>query len=158
MVASVLLLGAVLGYANRARSAPAVTFTTIEGTRIAPAEWQGQVTLVNFWATTCAVCAAEMQEMAATYRAYASSGFQLVAVAMPYDRPDWVATFAERRALPFPVALDYDGAVSAAFGGIEGTPISFLIDKRGRIIERIVGAPNFVRLRATIERELTRAS
>ena len=75
---------------------------------------------------------------------------------MPYDRPDWVVDYARREALPFTVALDFDGTINRAFGGIEATPTGFLIDKQGKILQRIVGEPDFARLRERIERELDR--
>ncbi len=63
-----------------------------------------------------------------------------------------------REELPFTVALDYDGTINRAFGGVDATPTGFLIDKQGNILERIVGEPDFARLRATIERELDRSA
>jgi peroxiredoxin len=148
--------GALSWVLNDSRYAPAMTFTTLTGQRIEAEDLRGKVVLVNFWATTCAVCAREMPQIVEAYRSYGPSGLEVVAVAMPYDRPDWVVDYARRKGLPFKVALDYDARLNRAFGGIDATPTSFLIDKRGRIIERILGEPDFARLRATIERELAR--
>jgi peroxiredoxin len=152
----VLSAVAVAALYNRTQTAPPVTFTTLAGERIATADLHGKVVLVSFWATTCAVCAREMPQVVETYRAYASRGFEVIAVAMPYDRPDWVEDYAARKGLPFRVALDYDATINRAFGGIEATPTSFLIDKQGKIIQRIVGQPDFAQLRTAIERELAR--
>jgi peroxiredoxin len=92
--------------------------------------------------------------MIATYQTYAPQGFEMVAVAMSYD-PAWlVAEYATQKRLPFKVALDMQGELERAFGGVEGTPTSFLISKRGEILEKIVGRPDFERLRRRIEREL----
>ena len=140
----------------RSSSAPAVTFTTLAGKPITPGDLRGKVVLVNFWATTCEVCAHELPQVVATYQTYASRGFEVIAVAMPYDRPDWVVDYARRKQLPFKVALDFDGTINRAFGGIEATPTAFLIDKQGKILQRIVGEPDFARLRTAIERELDR--
>jgi len=149
-----LVVAAGLVWINRERTAPAVTFTTLAGKPITPNDLRGKVVLVNFWATTCAVCAHELPEMVATYQTYATRGFEIIAVAMPYDRPDWVVDYARRRQLPFTVALDFDGTINRAFGGIEATPTAFLIDKRGRIVRRTVGQPDFTELRTRIQREL----
>jgi len=151
-----LVVAAGLVWINRERTAPVVTFTTLAGKPITPSDLRGKVVLVNFWATTCAVCAHELPEMVATYQTYAARGFEIIAVAMPYDRPDWVVDYARRRQLPFTVALDFDGTVNRAFGGIEATPTAFLIDKRGRIVRRTVGQPDFAELRTRIQRELDR--
>jgi peroxiredoxin len=151
-----LVVAAGLVWINRERTAPAVTFTTLAGKPITPNDLRGKVVLVNFWATTCAVCAHELPEMVATYQTYAARGFEIIAVAMPYDRPDWVVDYARRRELPFTVALDFDGTINRAFGGIEATPTAFLIDKGGRIVRRTVGQPDFAELRTRIQRELDR--
>ena len=153
-----LLAGTALLRSIGRGSAPAVTFTTLAGKPIVPGDLRGKVVLVNFWATSCAVCARELPQMVATYRTFASRGFEVIAVAMPYDRPDWVVDYARREDLPFKVVLDFDGTINRAFGGVEATPTAFLIDKRGNILLRLVGEPDFARLRTTIERELDRGA
>jgi peroxiredoxin len=135
---------------SQTRAAPQVTFNTIDGEVISSAQLHGRLTLVNFWATTCSVCVQEMPHVVQMYRDFHERGFDVMAVAMPYDRPDWVLDYRQRHALPFKVAIDFDGKVNRAFGGIEATPTSFLIDARGTIVQRIVGAPDFVELRKTV--------
>ena len=156
LVFAILSVAVALFVLNGNRSAPAMAFTTLTGQRIGAEQLRGRVILVNFWATTCTVCVREMPQIVETWRTYAPRGLEVVAIAMSYDRPDWVVDYARRKALPFSVALDYDATLSRAFGGIHATPTSFLIDKRGRIVQRIVGEPNFDRLRLAIERELAR--
>ena len=156
LVVGVVVAGAALLLAVGNSSAPAVTFTTLAGKPIASEELRGKVVLVNFWATTCKVCAHELPQVVATYKTYASRGFEVIAVAMPYDRPDWIVDYARREELPFTVVLDFEGTINRAFGGVDVTPTAFLIDKKGKIRQRIVGEPDFAQLRKTIERELDR--
>ena len=92
--------------------------------------------------------------MAATYRKYQPRGFEAVFIAMPHDRPDHVVHFANRNQLPFKVVLDVQGEINRAFGDIKVTPTTFVVDKNGRIVKRIVGEPDFERLHALIERRL----
>lgn len=92
--------------------------------------------------------------MAETYRRYRPHGLEAIFIAMPYDRPDHVLHFARSSELPFPVALDIQGEAARAFGGVRATPTAFLVDKRGRIVERILGVPDFDRLQGLIERKL----
>jgi thiol-disulfide isomerase/thioredoxin len=141
-----------LRHASRGPSvAPGVEYGLIDGRRLGPEALAGKVLLVNFWATSCAVCVAEMPELAAVYDAYRSRGLELVAVAMPYDRPDHVLHFASTRRLPFPVALDPMGRAVAAWGGVEGTPTTWLVAPDGRVVRRWVGRPDFARLRRDVE-------
>ena len=83
--------------------APNVTFTTITGQKINMADLRGKVVLVNFWATGCSVCVREMPDLVNTYNAYKAKGFEVIAVAMPYDPPAQVLNYVTQKALPFPV-------------------------------------------------------
>jgi peroxiredoxin len=135
----------------RPAALPDLSYPAIDGRRIGPAELRGKVVLVNFWATSCGVCVAEMPELSSLYRDFAPRGFELLAIAMPYDRADHVLHFAETRRLPFPVALDPMGAAVAAWGGVEATPLSWLVAADGRVVRRWLGRPDFARLRREIE-------
>ena len=134
--------------------APAATFTTLKGEKISLPQLAGKVVLVNFWATTCSVCAHEMPGLMQTYNAYKNKGFVVVAVAMPYDPPNYVLSYTQENKLPFPVALDVMGDAMKAFGEIRGTPTSFLIGKDGAIVERRTGELDFTRLDAYLKKEL----
>jgi peroxiredoxin len=73
---------------------------------------------------------------------------------MPYDRPDHVVHYARKHQLPFKLALDVRGEINRAFSGVKFTPTTFIIDKRGRIVARILGEPDFARLHSLIEDKL----
>ncbi len=140
--------------ANQRTAAPMVEYTNLKGEKLGTESLRGKVYLVNFWATSCATCIAEMPEMIRTYEKYRAKGFDYVAVAMSYDPPNYVVNFAETRALPFHVALDVNGSLANAFGDIKLTPTTFLIDKQGRIIKRYIGKPSFEELEQIIEKEI----
>ena len=109
---------------------------------------------MNFWATSCTTCVAEMPELIATYNKYKARGFETVAVAMSYDPPSYVVNFAQTRQLPFKVAIDNTGGVAKAWGDIQLTPTTFVLDKQGNIVKRYVGAPNFAELHQLIDKLL----
>lgn len=150
-VAAALLIFAVLG---RPVPAPQVTFVSIKGEKITTADLRGKVVLVNFWATDCVICVKEMPEMARTYERYRERGFEFVAVAMKHDPPNYVIAYAEKNRLPFRVALDPLGEHAQAFGDVRFTPTTFVIDKRGKIVSRIQGEPDFARLHKLLEVKL----
>lgn len=137
--------------------APASSFVLLDGSRITNAQLQGKVTLVNFWATSCTTCVAEMPELVATFDKYKDKGYDTLAVAMSYDPPAYVVNFAESRKLPFKVALDNTGANAKAWGDVKLTPTTFLVNKRGEIVKRYVGAPDFAELHRLIEKLLAEA-
>jgi peroxiredoxin len=111
--------------------------------------------MVNFWATSCTTCVAEMPEMVATYNKYADKGLELVAVAMSYDPPNYVLNYTETRQLPFKVALDTDGSAAKSFGDVKLTPTTFVIGKDGSILKRYVGIPEFAAMHQLIEKALS---
>lgn len=135
-------------------TAPQATFVSLKGEQITTQSLRGKVVLVNFWATDCAVCLKEMPDMVRIYNQYRSRGLEFVAVAMQHDPPNYVINYAEKNALPFTVALDPVGALAQAFGGVKATPTTFVIDRRGNIVRKIVGAPDFAGLRELLETEL----
>lgn len=145
--------GAALGLVHRDER-PRASFVALSGNNFTLEELRGKVVLVNFWATSCVSCVAEMPKLVEVWRAYAPRGYETVAVAMSYDHPNAVADFARRHALPFHVALDADGAVAAAFGHVSVTPTTYLLDRRGGIVTRYVGEPNWKEFRAHLERVL----
>jgi len=157
-LASAVFLGLSAPIAGRAPAqVPAVALTTIQGERLTAADLRGKVVLVNFWATSCATCVQEMPKLVATYRRHRDRGFETVAVAMRYDPPNYVLHYAAKNALPFKVALDPMGAAARAFGDVELTPTTFVIDRRGTIVKRYVGEPDFAELDRLIEAKLAEA-
>ncbi|MGZ8251398.1 MAG: TlpA disulfide reductase family protein [Methylophilaceae bacterium] len=138
--------------------APAVTFTTIEGKVIKMADLKGQVVLVNFWATDCPGCIAEMPALIDTYRQYHPKGFEVIAVAMPYDPPSQVLNYTRKNSLPFPVMHDGFSDISTRFEDVRLTPTSFIIDKQGNIIRKVIGELDFASLRTLLDKQLASKS
>lgn len=158
LVAGAIAAGAAIGAAVVLGSgqsvAPPSTFVLLDGSQQTTADLKGKVTLVNFWATSCTTCVAEMPEIVATYDKYKGRGFDTLAVAMSYDPPSYVVNFTETRKLPFKVAIDNTGAVAKAWGDVKLTPTTYIVNKRGEIVKSYVGAPDFAELHKLIERLL----
>ena len=135
-------------------SAPSVNYTALDGRTASTDSLKGKVVLVNFWATSCSGCIAEMPQLKATHQQYAPRGYQTVAVAMSYDPLAYVQTFTAHNQLPFFVTHDSQGKAAQAFGDINLTPTSILIGKDGKIIKRYLGEPDFAELHQLIEQAL----
>lgn len=150
-------VGAYVMLASGVSPAPASTFILLDGSRQTTQDMHGKVTLVNFWATSCTTCVAEMPEIVATYDKYRDRGFDTLAVAMSYDPPSYVVNFTESRKLPFKVAIDNTGAVAKAWGDVKLTPTTYIVNKRGEIVKSYVGAPDFPELHRLIEKLLAEA-
>lgn len=156
LLLAIILSGLLAVAAMRKSAAPDVQFTTLQGQRLSLQQLQGKVVLVNFWATTCPGCIAEMPRLMQTYQHYRDHGFEVIAVAMAYDPPSQVANYARMQKLPFPVALDTQGRLAAAFNDVKLTPTAFIIDKRGRIVRNVVGELDFDSLHAMLDQKLGR--
>ena len=126
----------------------------LEGSNKTTADLTGKVTLFNFWATSCVTCVAEMPKVISTYNKYKGQGYDTLAVAMSYDPPSYVVNYTETRKLPFKVAIDNTGAVAKAWGDVQLTPTTYLVNKRGEIVKQYVGEPDFAALHQLIEKLL----
>ena len=132
--------------------APASSFVLLDGSSLNTEQLRGKVTLVNFWATSCTTCVAEMPQLVATHQKYRDRGYETLAVAMSYDPPSYVVNFAQTRQLPFKVAIDNTGANARAWGDVKLTPTTYLLNKQGEIVKRYVGAPDFDELHRLIDK------
>ena len=144
----------VLPACTSSQAAPESTFVLLDGSQKTTADFKGKVTLVNFWATSCVSCVAEMPKLIATHQKYTTQGYDTVAVAMSYDPPSYVVNYTETRQLPFKVAIDNTGVVAKAWGDVKLTPTTYLLNKRGEIVKRYVGEPDFAALHQLIEKLL----
>ncbi len=156
LLAAVLAGGGWLTYQTLAKreEAPPVSYVLLDGAHANSSQWKGKVMLVNFWATSCETCMHEMPQIIATHEKYKGRGFDTLGVAMSYDPPAFVANYAESRKLPFGVAIDNTGEIARQFGKVQLTPTTVLINKRGEIVKRYVGEPDFAALHGLVEKLL----
>lgn len=97
------------------------------------------VTLVNIWATWCPPCIEEMPAMQRLYADLASRGFQILAVSIDQGDAEPVRQFASNLGLTFPLLLDRSGNIQQVYQ-TSGVPESFLLDRDGKILKRVIGA------------------
>ncbi len=156
IVALALGLGGVAACSRwiAGKTAPNVRYTLLDGSTSTLQSLRGKVVLVNFWTTDCEPCVREMPQFVATHEKYKARGLETLAVSMSYNAPALVINFAQRRHLPFGVVIDNTGAVARGFGDVAYTPTSVLIDKHGRIVQRVVGATDFAKLDKLVEKLL----
>jgi len=150
-----VLVGFLAMLLHNSNAAPDLTFTTIEGKKINMKDLKGKVILVNFWATDCLAYVKEMPALASTYQQYRQKGFEIIAVAMPYDPPAQVLNYATQKKLPFPVMHDGFAEITEKFGSVDVTPTTFIFDKQGKRLQRTIGTLDFVKLNQLLSTELT---
>lgn len=131
-------LAAVAGIETGDRRAPAFAYAALDGGTIASEDLRGRVVLVNFWATWCPPCRVEMPLLQAMYDRHRERGLVVIGFSVDTDPPERVRAFLAERGVTYPVAIVDDDAAQA-FGGVEGYPMSFLLDREGRIRHRALG-------------------
>lgn len=151
----VALIAFVALQLNNKPTAPEITFTTIDGNQISMASLQNKVVLVNFWATDCPGCIKEMPELINTYNEYRQQGFEIIAVAMPYDPISQVINYSKSQALPFPVTHDNNAEIVAKFGQVSLTPTAFIYNKQGQLLQKTIGELDFNALKKLLNKELS---
>ncbi len=145
-----LLLALLSGCDPAANRMPDMAFTQLDGSQHRTQALSGKVTLVHFWATTCSICVKEMPQLIALHRRFQDQGLETLAIAMQYDPPAYVMQFAQVKPMPFRVAMDHDGALARAFGGVEATPTTLVFDRRGHEVKRYQGEPDMAALSALL--------
>jgi peroxiredoxin len=118
------------------------TLPDVHGNSFHLSDFRGQVVLVNFWATWCHPCRAEMPSMEALYQSYQHKGLTVLAISSDRQGPEAVASFVRDNTLTFPVLLDPENIVGTHLQ-VRGIPTSYLLDKQGHITGMELGAKNW---------------
>ena len=131
-------LGALVGIRSGPELAPEYTVTTLDGDILSADSLRGRVVLVNFWATWCLPCRAEMPLLESMWKRHRDDRFVLLGLSVDRTGPATVQQFVTERSISYPIAI-VGSRVEGAFGGVRGIPTSFLLDRDGRIRHRVVG-------------------
>jgi thiol-disulfide isomerase/thioredoxin len=165
---SVVAVLAVVGAGCKRRASPAggptqVVIKSLDGKDVTVAQYQGQVVLVNFWATWCEPCKIEIPELIQLQEKYGPKGFTILGVAMDDDGKSVVAPFVQTKRydigvgkevpMNYPILLGND-EIANKFGGLLGYPTSVLFDKNGKQIHRTTGAISYEEYAKLIEGHL----
>jgi peroxiredoxin len=118
--------------------APDFTVTGIDGKKLALSAYKGKVVLLDFWATWCSPCRAEIPHFVEMQDKYGPQGFQVIGISMDDDAGP-VREFYQQFKMNYPVAVG-DDKLAQSFGGVLGLPVNFIIDREGHIVKKFLGA------------------
>lgn len=128
---------AVLRFVKNPDAAPAFALQDLDGKPLGLDEAKGKVVLLNFWATWCGPCRAEIPDLIELQKKYKDQ-LEIIGLATDEDDADEVKQFVEKEGINYRVAMGTD-ALRAKYGGIPALPTSFVIDPQGRIVQKHVG-------------------
>ena len=137
MIRRVALIAALLAALPQAtpgqdRKAPTLTLRTVEGRLLRLSDYRGKVVLLNFWATWCPPCRAEIPDLVKYQREYARQGLQVIGVTYPPERLARVRAFTRGLGVNYPVALG-TRETKASFTADETLPLTVIIDRDGSV-------------------------
>jgi len=150
LIVTILMAGVVWTVASRVttaqatrdrarRATPDFTLDTLDGAKFKLADHIGQPVVVNFWATWCLPCRAELPAFEEVYRNNRAQGLVVVGVDVA-ESPDEVARFVAEAGLTFPIALDTSGETTELYR-IQGMPTTFFVGRDGQIKDMVIGGP-----------------
>ena len=137
LLATLFIIVPFVGVAQT-QPAPALVLKDLSGRAIRLSEYQGKVVLLNFWATWCPPCRAEMPELVRMQREYGGRGLQVIGITYPPERRARVRQFARRLKVNYPIALGTQ-KTKTLFDGGQDLPLTVVIDRQGFIREVIRG-------------------
>lgn len=124
--------------AREGNPAPDFTLRDLAGREVRLADLRGKVVLVNFWATWCPPCREEIPSMVGLNRAMAGKPFQMLAVSIDEGGKQAVEAYLAKAGAALPVLLDTEKKIGKRYG-ITGVPETFVIDRQGVILKKVVG-------------------
>jgi thiol-disulfide isomerase/thioredoxin len=138
---------------------PVVTFKDLQGKDVALDSLKGKVVLVNFWATWCDPCRAEIPDLIEFQNKYSAKGFTVLGIAMDEEGKSVVDPFVQKEqfdvqeqklTMNYPIVLG-DDDIAAKFGGMLGYPTSWLISRDGKMMKHIIGGVSADQLEKEIQ-------
>lgn len=120
--------------------APDFSLTDLSHRPLRLSDYRGKVVILDFWATWCDPCKEEIPHLVGLQNKYSAQGLQVLGVSMD-DSESPVRQFQQQYKMNYPVAVG-NPQMADQYGGILGLPITFVIDRKGRIVSRHIGATN----------------
>lgn len=124
-----------------AQKAPDFTFKTLNGEEVSLSDFKNKVIVLNFWATWCGPCVHEMPDLEKLYQNYKEKGLQVLGLTLQSKKKQIPAKI-KKTGVTYPILLDAEPAIKT-YGPFNAVPTTFIINRKGEIVEQIVGARSY---------------
>ncbi len=124
--------------AGTGKAAPDWALKNVDGKTVKLSDYKGKVVILDFWATWCPPCRAEIPSFVELYKKYSQDGLVVVGVSVDEEGPSVVKPFIKRNKIEYPIVMA-DGKIEQAYGGVEAIPTTFIINREGKIVNKHVG-------------------
>lgn len=150
-------LGAIFGVESGDHQRPVFAVATLTGAPVSDSTLRGHVVLVNFWATWCLPCRAEMPLLQAMANRHKAAGLVVLGLSVDRTAPETVTQWLRERDITYPVAMVGRDA-ETAFGGVQGYPTSVLLDRTGTVRYKVLGPLAMASLEPAVRRLLNEST
>jgi thiol-disulfide isomerase/thioredoxin len=130
-------------------TAPGWELNDLDGKQVKLSDFKRKVVILNFWATWCAPCRVEIPGFLELQKKYGDKGLAVIGVSVDEQGPEVVKEFVKQFQMTYPVVVGNEKIIEA-YGGIDGIPTTFVIDREGRIIGKHIGYED----KETLEKEI----
>ncbi|RUM88669.1 MAG: hypothetical protein DSZ24_03075 [Thermodesulfatator sp.] len=120
------------------KKSPDITFSDLDGHRYRLSDFRGKVVVLNFFKSDCPPCMVELRELARLYRKYKKDGLMIVSLMVDEEALPLLPRIVEAKKITYPVGLATEETMEA-FGGVYITPTTFIIDRQGEVVKRLLG-------------------
>jgi len=135
---------------STSKKVPAWELKDVDGKTVKSSDFDGKVVMLDFWATWCPPCKAEIPGFIELQKQYGEKGLVVIGVSLDEQGPDVVKPFMKQFGVNYPVVMG-DAKIVQDFGGIEGLPTTFVIDRTGNIVASHIGYTS----KEAFEKEIT---
>ena len=132
-IAAIVYFGVISYQAHAATAAPEWQLNDPDGQRVALSDFKGKVVILDFWATWCPPCKAEIPGFIALQKQYGAQGLTVVGVSLDTAGSSVVKSFMKQFGMNYPVVIG-DEKTAADYGGVTAIPTTFIIDRNGKIV------------------------
>jgi cytochrome c biogenesis protein CcmG/thiol:disulfide interchange protein DsbE len=149
--------GKIVEGSFKGKAAPDFALQTLDGQTLKLSDLRGKAVVLNFWATWCTPCKAEMPWFVDFQKQYGGQGLQIVGVAMDDSAKEDIDKFAKQMGVNYPVVLGKE-SLADQYGGVEFLPTTFYIDRSGNIQDRVFGIVDRQEAEASVKKALASAA